>query len=546
MTEPVEPRVARARPWALALLGVLIVCVAAVRWRLLDVPLERDEGEYAYAGSLLLEGIPPYAEAYNMKLPGIYAAYALVMGVFGESDRGIHLGLLVANVATLVLLFLLARRLAAGVGEPLASVVGLGAAACYAILSLSTAVQGLWANAEHFVLPCALLGTLLVVDAVERSSRVRLVLGALALGLGFVVKQHGAAFVAAAGLIVLSAGLRRRPRAPKRLATDAVAFAVAALVPYALTCGLLALAGVFDTFWFWTFEYAREYTGQVPRELIGQIFRTGFDPVFASGPLIWILGASLPLVLVFDRDLRRNGSAVVLFVVFGALAVLPGFFFRPHYFVFALPGLALAAALGAAFVARRLPGLASTRARAVAAAVVLTVCVGQAVWTQADVLFELTPFQVVRKTYGLNPFPESVEVGRLLDELARPDDRIAVIGSEPQIYLYSKRRAATGYMYTYALMEDHRFNVRMQQEFIAEVEASAPAFCVFANVSTSWLVKQQSPNLLFQWWERFVQGYELIALAEIRPGGTNFVQGPRLAGIGAPPQNSLAIYRRLP
>ncbi|MEI8358775.1 MAG: hypothetical protein WCH13_09845, partial [Deltaproteobacteria bacterium] len=32
----------------------------AIRWHLLDVPLERDEGEYAYAGRLLLEGVPPF------------------------------------------------------------------------------------------------------------------------------------------------------------------------------------------------------------------------------------------------------------------------------------------------------------------------------------------------------------------------------------------------------------------------------------------------------------------------------------------------------
>src|ERR1700678_1899658 len=41
-----------------------------VRWRLLGMPLERDEGEYAYAGQLFLQGIPPYQLAWNMKFPG--------------------------------------------------------------------------------------------------------------------------------------------------------------------------------------------------------------------------------------------------------------------------------------------------------------------------------------------------------------------------------------------------------------------------------------------------------------------------------------------
>ena len=58
------------------MLAVVILFFAVVRFRLRDVPLERDEGEYAYCGQLMLQGIPPYKLAYNMKLPGTYAAYA--------------------------------------------------------------------------------------------------------------------------------------------------------------------------------------------------------------------------------------------------------------------------------------------------------------------------------------------------------------------------------------------------------------------------------------------------------------------------------------
>ena len=56
------------------LLGVIVLgLVIAIRIRLLGIPLERDEGEYAYAGQLMLQGIPPYELAYNMKFPGTYA-----------------------------------------------------------------------------------------------------------------------------------------------------------------------------------------------------------------------------------------------------------------------------------------------------------------------------------------------------------------------------------------------------------------------------------------------------------------------------------------
>ena len=73
----------RLWPWLVVLLVLLFV--GFIRVRLLDMPLERDEGEYAYAGQLILQGIPPYELAYNMKLPGTYFAYALGMAVFGQT-----------------------------------------------------------------------------------------------------------------------------------------------------------------------------------------------------------------------------------------------------------------------------------------------------------------------------------------------------------------------------------------------------------------------------------------------------------------------------
>src|SRR3954471_18354186 len=92
-------------------LAIILGFAAFVRIRLLDMPLERDEREYAYAGQLMLQGIPPYKLAYNMKLPGTYAAYAVIMAVFGETIRGIHLGLIVVNAITILLIYGIGRVL---------------------------------------------------------------------------------------------------------------------------------------------------------------------------------------------------------------------------------------------------------------------------------------------------------------------------------------------------------------------------------------------------------------------------------------------------
>ena len=83
----------------------MLALVVFVRWRLADAPLERDEGEYAYAGQLILGGTPPYAAAYNMKFPGTYYAFAAIMNVFGQTASGIRMGLLLVNLISIALVF---------------------------------------------------------------------------------------------------------------------------------------------------------------------------------------------------------------------------------------------------------------------------------------------------------------------------------------------------------------------------------------------------------------------------------------------------------
>src|SRR5204862_4907111 len=116
-------------------LGTVLVGTALLRLRLLGIPLERDEGEYAYMGQLILRGELPYVAAYNMKLPGVYYANAIILGALGDTTVAIRLGLLIVNLASIVLLYRLGCKL-------FDATVGAGAAAAYAVLALSPSVLG--------------------------------------------------------------------------------------------------------------------------------------------------------------------------------------------------------------------------------------------------------------------------------------------------------------------------------------------------------------------------------------------------------------------
>ena len=117
--------------------------------------------------------------------------------------------------------------------------------------------------------------------------------------------------------------------------------------------------------------------------------------------------------------------------------------------------------------------------------------------------------------YKLNPFPESIKIAEYIKAHTSKDDRIAVIGSEPQIYFYADRKSATGYIYAYGLMEPHSYASRMQLEFIQEIEASRPEYIVFVNVTTSWLPEPDSDETIMKWTEAFIkQNYTTVGLID--------------------------------
>lgn len=494
-------------PWIVIL--IIIIAAGAIRLHLLEVPFERDEGEYAYAGQLILQGIPPYDQAYNMKMPGIYAAYAVIMSLLGQTHSGIHLGLLIMNAATSLLLFLLGRRL---YGE----VTGLTAAASFSLFSLGQPVQGIFANAEHFVILPALGGILMLVHAKESKSTLLLLTGGLLLGLGFLMKQHGAAFIAFGFLYVLCIDFRRKTFEWKSFFLRLLMFSFAVLLPFMITCSILWQAGVFDTFRFWTFDYAREYVSAVPFSAGLTNLKRNMSQIIASSLLLWILTGLGLTALAWDRHFRKNALFALGFFLFSFLATCPGFYFRPHYFILFLPGAALLSGIGAGALLRVFSRDSLPSAVKAIPALLIVGMVVHGAWQQRSFLFLMEPVKASRSTYGLNPFPESLEISRFLRDQTDKNDRIAVVGSEPQIYFYSQRRSATGYVYTYALMEIQPYALKMQQEMIHEIETGNPRFLIYVNVPTSWLVRPRSEKKILTWFYEYAwKHYDLVGVVDI-------------------------------
>ena len=78
MTWNIKFKKAATRP-NLLFLGalLLVILVSLLRLPLLDLPLERDEGEYAYIAWRMSLGEVPYRDWFDQKPPGVFAIYFL-------------------------------------------------------------------------------------------------------------------------------------------------------------------------------------------------------------------------------------------------------------------------------------------------------------------------------------------------------------------------------------------------------------------------------------------------------------------------------------
>jgi hypothetical protein len=518
----------RSSAWRVwVLLSVILVAAFLIRWRLRGCPLERDEGEYAYIGRLLLEGVAPYGVAGNHKFPGAYLAYAAIMALFGETTAAIHIGLLIVNLSTAALLFFFGRRLAG-------NVAGLAATAAWVVTSVSPSVFGNAAHLTHFVMLAVVAGLLLLWRGLETKKIWPLIIGGICLGASVVVRQTSLVFVAFGVVFFWLAARRTREGATK----CTVLVAASSAIPLAVTVLWLWSAGVLPDFWRWTFTEAAAYGSQVSLQEGLHQFSEATPKAISWDFLIWI-GAAAGLAVTISKRSRRDWF-VIGFLLAGFIALLPGFYFREHYYLQLLPAVALLFGLA---IARVWNITTPWRYSAIAGALVslFLPLIGQRNYFLAS-----TPTALSREIYGGNPFPEAIGVARYIEANSTPDERVGVLGSEPEIFFYSHRHSATTLIYSYPLMEHHPYAHAMQETMAREIEERRPKFIVFMNVPTSWLIRPDSDRFIFDWADSYLaRNYQLDGIADILASGSEYVWDEAALNYQIRSPYSINVYRRV-
>ena len=444
--------------------GAALVAAVALRFPALNMPLDRDQGAYATIGQFGgFFDVLPYRDVFDHKQPLIYVVHWFIDLVAPREVGAIRLA---AAVPSALVTALLVHTLWPRIG-PWRSLLAAGVAL---LCAASILVEGTDLNTEHLLVLTAALPVLLALRF-ERSARdwVPLAVGVL-VGVAALTKAVGV-FVLPAAMIPLLAGAARHERSAMRtvlLTAAGLAIPLGGLVLF------YAAAGGLSELWYTNYTYNRLYVEG------GEEAPAGTN---AEVVLLMCAGLVAGLVAVVARSRHSLTAVTVLAWLAGAIigARLAG---RgvPHYFP---PVLLPACALLCLPLLNR-GGARDVRAARVStmiAGVVLVVVAWPFATSVADT-FGRTGSQLSYDAYGpqVRVWTVAYGVGETIRRRSGPEDRMFVIGAEPQFYWSSGVRPASYYIYNPpGEFDDERYATRVPRDVCARpprwiVDASALKF----------------------------------------------------------------------
>ncbi|MBL4652452.1 MAG: glycosyltransferase family 39 protein [Flavobacteriales bacterium] len=490
-----------------------------IRINFLEIPFERDEGTYTYYAQLQLDGKNLYTSFDAMKFPGIYYAYAVIIAIFGATIQGVHLGFLILNVITTFWLIRSAKIL---FDKNTALIVGLS----YVVLSMAPNLSGFTVQSEHLI-AFFLAGSLLYsLKAIESQKLYLFFISGLLVGASIMIKQSAVFYILFIGIYFLvESFVNKAIDWPQRMRQLGM-YSVGVFTFFVLGLIVVKAQGVWDDFVFWTMEYPKSYASQIKWEQGKQLLSMTFDRIILNYEVFWILsGLGLVAVLFLKNVPIRTKVFYWLFAIFAFLTVVPGFRFYGHYWIQLVPALAIFIGLAFYSITELIRARIKIDKIKIVGLVIFVLIISSHLSSQRDYYFKPDHTQILRKVYGLNPFPEAKVIGDYIKSRTQEGDEIVVLGSEPQIHFYSGRRSPSKHSYMAHLVglhEDHRI---WQKEFFQTIENAMPEYLVFFDHSVSWLVQQGADQTIFSWYNKFAtENYKLVGIADmISPTQTVYV-----------------------
>ncbi len=455
--------------------GIVLVYVI-LRINTVNIPLERDEGMFGYMGQLILDGGLPYRDAFDHKPPVVFYLNALALILVPPTPFGIHLFLHIYNFLTLLTLYFLGKTYS---NSP---TPGMWVALIYAVFSSSPGIEGYAATTEMFLLLPLTLSLLFAVLAVRKSKYYFSILSGLFAALAFWTK-HTAALIILFIILYLIVAQIKNDKNNNYDFSKVVKSSLLWCSGFFLISLLIALyffsLNSFDQFIYCNFTYNFVYSKGLKFTKILPSYLRVTKKIFSGNFFVIALGIGVGFVHIVRKD--KTGVFMLGFLFFSLLATIPGYAYW-HYFAQLAAAIALAGGLGLTSMLARL-GNKKTRAACslLCAAAILLI----PVFVHSDYYYKEPPDQISRHYFGINPFPESIELAGFLAARTWRKDSIFIFGSEPQLLLYAQRKSAAYFAYVYPLMSEYPGYKEFQRQVWDDITKAQPRYIITVELPTS-------------------------------------------------------------
>lgn len=447
------------------LLASVLLLAVLLRLPGLHLPLERDEGAYAYVAFDWLRGGLPYRDAFDHKPPLIYLLYMPALLRQPPSALDVRVWACVLHLAGVLLVYAIGRRVWYGAG-------GLLAALLFATAGSAFELQGMVLNTDQaLVLPA--LGALFCALRYNGTRRAGTIVAAGALVAAATLIKPVALVLAPCLLLASGRAWGRLWRTAMLASLGVAAVALPVLAYFMLRGGLPDLV-------FALLSYNSLYAAESQARFSFAGLANMYAPFV---PLTVAAIGGVALLRSNDEQIagireRHAGWSVAAWC--GALLVAAVGSLRPwvHYFYPVLPFLSLLAAPCVIWLAHNRGAVTFfQRSAATVAPLLLTAILVVPFISENMLLAGATPTALAERMYGddgRDYFANAAGVAAFVRERTRPDDLIYVFASEPEVYVLAGRRSASRWIYDYPL----RLVDGARAELLRDLQARPPALAV--------------------------------------------------------------------
>jgi len=451
---------------------IILIGYFFLRLNLIHIPLNRDEGGFAYFGRFFSDGGILYQDFYDNKPPGVWFIYAGLYYVAPFTPAGIHWSLHIYNLITLLVLGILAYKLF-NVSSALWTM------AIFAIVSSEPFIEGFSASVEMFMLLPVVASLLLCISGSEKERYSLFFFSGLFSAAAFWIKQPALIFTFFLLIYIIASWMKQHHSVPVK---GLVGFFTGFFLLSSIISFYFYQKDIMNELVYWSFIHSLAYASSASYFSAISYLLIQLRDMFFSNPGLWSIGLIALIIIVLKKI--KNRWIVVGFLISSFIAAAHSPLMYRHYFALLCPAAALAGGFGCSYLNNTIKK--NGKNMIVGTGTLILIIIILPILLNYNYYLTNTPEQTCRFLFPGSFFPESSSIGGYLQNHTTPDDKILILGSEPQILVYANRKSATRHLFFYHVVGPYKRAGDFQRQIFEDIYSNKPDWAVVNNNIRSW------------------------------------------------------------